>query len=83
MMGLPSTDEWPPESPIPREAFESCTQSVITLERLIRFEDRCAFQLLRVSQSIGLILNKTIPIHILFSHSYPSSKVFVHRHFKL
>lgn len=48
MLGLPNADEWPQESPIGREAFENCTQSVITLERMVRFEDQCAFKLLRV-----------------------------------
>ena len=48
MMGLPSINEWPEESPVPREAFLDCTTPVISLERLIRFQDSCAFKLLRV-----------------------------------
>jgi hypothetical protein len=48
-MGLPGEDEWPQESPIMREAFTNCSQPVITLERLVRFQDSCAFELLRVS----------------------------------
>ena len=49
MMGLPSEDEWPQDSPIPRDAFDNCSQPIITLERLVRFQDNCAFELLRVS----------------------------------
>lgn len=49
MMGLPNEDEWPQDSPIPREAFENCAQPIIPLERLIRFTDSCAFELLQVS----------------------------------
>ena len=49
MMGLPNEDEWPQDSPIPREAFENCAQPIIPLERLIRFTDSCAFALLQVS----------------------------------
>jgi hypothetical protein len=49
MMGLPSEDEWPRDSPIPREAFENYSQPIITLERFVRFQDSCAFELLRVS----------------------------------
>jgi hypothetical protein len=48
VMGLPNADEWPTESPIGRDAFEDCTQSMMTLERLVRFQDSCAFELLRV-----------------------------------
>ncbi len=48
MMGLPSEDEWPQDSPIAREAFENYSQPIITLERLVRFPDSCAFELLRV-----------------------------------
>jgi hypothetical protein len=48
MLGLPSEDEWPQNSPISREAFENYSQPIITLERLIRFQDSCAFELLRV-----------------------------------
>ena len=57
LMGLPSEDEWPVESPIGREAFENCPRPVITLDRLVRFQDSCAFELLRVS---------------LFRHSFSS-----------
>lgn len=49
MMGLPSEDEWPQDSPIAREAFENYSQPIITLERLVRFPDSCAFELFRVS----------------------------------
>ena len=31
------------------EAFENCSQPVVTLERLVRFQDSCAVELLRVS----------------------------------
>jgi len=48
-MGLPSEDEWPQDTPIRREAFENHPQPIITLERLVRFQDSCAFELLRVS----------------------------------
>lgn len=47
-MGLPNEDEWPQDSPIRREAFENHSQPIITLERLVRFQDSCAFELLRV-----------------------------------
>ena len=47
-MGLPNEDEWPQNCPIRREAFENYAQSIITLERLVRFQDRCAFELLQV-----------------------------------
>ncbi|CAF3220601.1 unnamed protein product [Rotaria socialis] len=47
LMGLPNEDEWPQDSPISREAFEDYSQPIITLERLIRFQDSCAFDLLR------------------------------------
>jgi hypothetical protein len=48
-MGLPSENEWPLDSPISREAFENCSQPIIALDRLVRFQDSCAFELLRVS----------------------------------
>jgi len=48
MMGLPNEDEWPVDCRIPRDAFANCSQSIISLERLIRFQDSCAFDLLRV-----------------------------------
>lgn len=54
MLGFPSASEWPEESPIGREAFESYRQSTISLERLLRFEDNCAYELLRVILSINL-----------------------------
>lgn len=49
VMGLPSEDEWPKDSPISREAFENCSQPIITLDRLVRFTDSCALELLQVS----------------------------------
>jgi hypothetical protein len=49
MMGLPSEDEWPRDSPIAREAFENYSQPIITLERFLRFQDSCALELLQVS----------------------------------
>ena len=48
-MGLPSENEWPLDSPIRREAFENDSQSIIALDRHVRFQDSCAFELLRVS----------------------------------
>ena len=75
MMGLPSEDEWPRESPIPREAFEDYSQPVITLERLVRFQDSCAFELLRVSLFDSFISYQSF-IHY-YSHSWHSNKVFV------
>jgi len=47
-MGLPSEDEWPQDTPVRREAFGNPSQPIITLERLVRFQDSCAFELLRV-----------------------------------
>ena len=88
LMGLPNEDEWPVESPIGREAFENCPRPVITLERLVRFQDTCAFELLRVSffhhsfstkKRLSLIRscfrsNKAI-VHPLFAHSNITSFV--------
>ncbi|CAF0751832.1 unnamed protein product [Adineta steineri] len=59
LMGLPNQDEWPNESPIGREAFENFSQSTITLERLVRFEDNCAFELLRSLLSFKQSLRPT------------------------
>jgi hypothetical protein len=77
LMGLPGEDEWPQESPIMREAFTNYSQSVITLERLVRFSDSCGFELLRVSLFRFIrILN----IHFymfIFSHYCHLNKVFV------
>jgi hypothetical protein len=55
-MGLPSEDEWPLESPINREAFKNHSQPIITLERLVRFQDRCAIELLRVSFFFSVLI---------------------------
>ncbi|CAF1472211.1 unnamed protein product [Rotaria sordida] len=59
LMGLPNEDEWPQDSPIRREAFENYSQPIITLERLIRFEDSCAFELLRSLLSFKQSLRPT------------------------
>jgi len=59
MMGLPSEDEWPQDSPIAREAFENYSQPIITLERLLRFQDSCAFELLRSLLSFKQSLRPT------------------------
>ena len=49
LMGLPDESDWPEDSPIRRQAFENDSKQIISLERLIRFPDSCAFDLLRVS----------------------------------
>ena len=54
LMGLPIETDWPQDSQIGRQAFENCRQPIITLERLVRFPDSCAFDLLRVSFSDSL-----------------------------
>lgn len=76
MMGLPSEDEWPQDSPISREAFENCAQPIIKLERLVRFTDSCAFELLQVSIFISFEFSIIIFL-IMISHYYHSNKVFV------
>ena len=55
-MGLPSEDEWPTDSPISREAFENCSQPIITLDRLVRLTDSCALDLLQVSSFFPMFL---------------------------
>ncbi len=72
-MGLPSENEWPLDSPISREAFENCSQPIIALDRLVRFQDSCAFELLRVSVFLYLL---SILLFII-SHYYHSNKLFV------
>jgi len=44
LLGLP--DYWPKESKITRESFLKCQKSSLSLERLVHFEDACAFDLL-------------------------------------
>ncbi|CAF1163902.1 unnamed protein product [Rotaria sp. Silwood1] len=59
LMGLPNEDEWPQDSPLRREAFENYSQPIITLERLIRFQDSCAIELLRSLLSFKQSLRPT------------------------
>ena len=80
-MGLPTADEWPEGCPIAREAFESHSQSLITLDRLIRFQDTCAFELLRVCRHSYFSEKLTI-IMLVLSHYYRSNKAFVQRLFE-
>lgn len=66
MMGLPNEDEWPQDSPIPREAFENYSQPIISFERLVRFQDSCAFELLRVS-SPRFLLQKYLSSYLVIT----------------
>lgn len=64
-MGLPSDDEWPQDSPISREAFENCSRPIITLDRLVRLTDSCAFELLQVSFFSSIIYSLNVSSHYL------------------
>jgi hypothetical protein len=65
-MGLPSQDEWPQNSPIAREAFENYSRPIITLERLVRFQDSCASELLRVRFGFSFFSIDTLNIYFVF-----------------
>ena len=80
-MGLPTADEWPVGCPIAREAFENHSQSLITLDRLIRFQDTCAFELLRVCRHPRACQTLTLVLFIR-RHYYRSNKAFVQRLFE-
>ncbi|CAF0900422.1 unnamed protein product [Didymodactylos carnosus] len=47
LFGLPDKSDWPDKAKITRESFTNCNKTSTTLERLIRFTDKCASDLLQ------------------------------------